>query len=87
MAIPEHNKCVALHKRLRHDNQKGNWRRVRAIYRKNGEIKPKIRILQMLKVEFWMDKSMIRKQYEVSYRAFNILRRGEHYRRWGKYDD
>ena len=87
MSIPEHNKCVALHKRLRHDHQNGNWHRIRAIRRKNGEIKLKMRIRQMLKVEFEMQKSRIRKQYEVSYWAFNILALGEHYRRWGKYDD
>lgn len=87
MAIPEHNKCVALHKHLRHDHQNGNWRRVRAIRRKNGKIKLKMRIRQMLKVELWMEKSRIREQYEVSYWAFNILTLGEHYRRWGKYDE
>ena len=87
MAIPEHNKCVALHKRLRHNHHKGNWRRVRLIRRMNGKIKPKMRIRQMLKVEFEMQKSRIREQYEVSYRAFNIITRGEHYRKWGKYDD
>lgn len=87
MGIPEHSKCVATHKRLRYESKKGNWRRVRAIRRKLGEIKHKMRIRQMLKVELWMDKSRIREQYEVSYRAFNIITRGEHYRRWGKYDD
>ena len=87
MAIPEHNKCVALHKYLRHNHHKGNWRKVRAIRRKNGKIKLKMRIRQMLKVGFWMEKSRIREQYEVSYRAFNIIIRGEHYRKWGKYDD
>lgn len=87
MAIPEHNKCVALHKRLRDNHQNGNWCRFRAIRRKNGEIKLKMRIRQMLKVEFKMQKSRIREQYEVSYRAFNIMTRGEHYRKWGKYDD
>lgn len=87
MAIPEHNKCVALHKYLRRIHRKGNWRRVRTIRQKNGEIKPKMRIRQMLKVEFEMQKSRIKEQYEVSYRAFNIVIRGEHYRKWGKYDD
>ena len=87
MAIPEHNKCVALHKRLRHDNQKGNWRRVRAIRRKNGKIKLKMRIRQMLKVEFEMQQSKIKKEYGMGYTEFTKSISGRHYRKWGKYDD
>ena len=77
MSIPEHKKCVALHKRLRHNHQKGNWRRVRAIRRKNGEIKLKMRIRQMLKVEFEMQKSRIRKKIrgKLSSLQYNNKRR------------
>ena len=87
MSIPEHNKYVALHKRLRHNHQNDNWRRVRAIRRKNGEIKLKMRIRQMLKVELWMEKSRIKKQYGVKYTEFMKSVVGRHYRKWGKYDD
>lgn len=86
MAIPEHNKCVALHKHLRRDHQKGNWRRVRAIRRRNGEIKPKMRIRRMLKVELAMERSRIIRQYQISYTAFNKIIRGKHYKRYRKYD-
>ena len=87
MAIPEHNKCVALHKRLRHDHQNGNWRRVRAIRRKNGENKLKMRIRQMMKVEFEMHKSQVKKKYGMEYSKFIKTLCGKQYRRWGKYDD
>lgn len=86
MAIPEHDKCVALHKLLRRNHQKCNWRRSRAMRRRKGEIKLKMRIRQMLRIEFAMERSRIIKKYN-SYTAFNKLIRGEHYRRWGKYDD
>lgn len=87
MAIPEHNKCVAFHKHLRHSYQNGNWRRVRAIRRRNGEIKLKMRIRQMLRIEFAMQRSRIIEQCQISYTAFNKITRGMHYKRWGKYDD
>lgn len=87
MAIPEHNKCVALHKHLRHDHQNGNWRRVRAIRRRNGEIKLKMRIRQMMKVELWMEKSKIAKMWNMRYTDFMKSVVGKHYRKWGKYDD
>lgn len=87
MAIPEHNKCVALHKRLRYVHQNGNWRRVRAIRRKNGEIKLKMRIRQMLKVELWMEKSKIKKKYGMGYNEFMKSVVGRYYRKWGKYDE
>lgn len=87
MAIPEHNKCVALYKLLRRNHQKGNWRRVRAIRRRNGEIKLKMRIRQMLRIEFAMERSRIMEQYQISYTAFNKITRGMHYKKRGKYDD
>ena len=87
MAIPEHNKCVALHKCLRHDHQNGNWRRVRAIRRRNGEIKLKMRIRQMINIEFWMEKSRIKKEYDMGYNEFMKSVDGRYYRKWGKYDD
>ena len=85
MGIPEHDKCVALHKQLRKEHQVGNWHRVRAIRRKKGDIKLKMRIRQMLKIEFQMQKSRIKKQYGMSYTEF--MRTIRRYRRWGKYDD
>lgn len=87
MGIPEHDKCVALHKHLRKERQNGNWHRVRAIRRKNGDIKLKMRIRQMLKIEFQMQKSRIKKQYGMSYTEFMKTISGGRYRRWGKYDD
>ena len=87
MAIPEHDKCVALHKLLRRDHQNGNWHKVRAIRRRNGEIKLKMRIRQMLRIEFAMQRSRIMEQYQISYTAFNKITIGMHYKRWGKYDD
>lgn len=87
MGIPEHNKCVALCKRLRKQHQKGNWRRVRAIRRKNGDIKIKMRIRQMLKIEFQMERSRTKKKYGMDYTEFMKMVSGKHYRRWGKYDD
>lgn len=87
MAIPEHSKCVASHKQSCHEWHHGNWRRVRAIRRKNGSIKPKMRIRQILKVEFAMQRSRIIEQYQISYTAFNKITRGMYYKRWGKYDD
>ena len=87
MAIPEHNKCVAVHKRLRYEKQKGNWRKVREIRRKNGEIKPKIRIRAMINVEYAMEKSRISKRFGLKYWESNIVVYGPYYRKWGKYDD
>lgn len=87
MAIPEHSKCVAVHKRLRYEKQKGNWRKVREIRRKNGEIKPKMRIRAMIDVEFAIEKTYIFKRYGLRYREFNSVFRGPYYRKWGKYDD
>jgi len=87
MAIPEHNKCVACHKHLRYERQNGNWRRVRAIRRNNGEIKMKMRIRQMLKVEFEMQKSRIMEKCNMRYTEFMKSVVGKHYRKWGKYDD
>lgn len=87
MSIPEHNKCVALHKRLRRNHQNGNWRKVRAIRRKNGEIKLKMRIRQIHKVEFEMQKSRVKKQFNMGYTGFMKPVCGKYYRKWGKYDD
>ena len=87
MAIPEHNKCVALHKRLRHNHQNGNWRRFRAIRRKNGEIKLKMRIRQILKIESEMDRSKIMKECNMRYTDFMKSVVGKHYRKWMKYDE
>lgn len=61
MSIPEHSKCVKDHKYMRHVKQKGNWREIRSIRRKNGEIILKMRIRTMLKVEFDMQKSRLSK--------------------------
>ncbi len=87
MGIPEHKKCVALSKNMRRTHQTGNWRNVRHIRRKKGEIKHKIRIRQMLKVEFEMEKSRIRKRYSMGYINFMKIIRGKYYRKWRKYDD
>lgn len=87
MAIPEHSKCVATHKQIRHNRHKGNWCRVRAVRRKNGEIKPKMRIRQMLKAEFEMQRCVIQKKYGMRYAEFMKTVAGKHYRKWGKYGD
>ena len=87
MSIPEHNKCVVLHKYLRRNHHKGNWRKVRAIRRKNGEIKLKMRIRQIHKVEFEMQKSRVKRQFNMGYTEFMKSVIGKHYRKWGKYDD
>lgn len=87
MAIPEHSKCVAIHKQIRHNRHKGNWRRVRAIRRKNGEIKLKMRIRQMLKAELEMQRSKIMKKWNMRYTDFMKSVVGGHYRKWGKYND
>jgi hypothetical protein len=87
MAIPEHSKCVAINKRLRHNHQNGNWCRVRVIRRKNGEIKLKMRIRQMLKAELEMEKSKIMKKWNMKYTDYMKSVVGKYYRKWGKYDD
>ena len=87
MAIPEHSKCVITHKQIRRNKHKGNWCRVRAIRRKNGDIKLKMRIRQMMRVEFEMQKSVIQKKYRMRYTEFMKTVAGKHYRKWGKYDD
>lgn len=87
MAIPEHSKCVASHKRSRYHRHYSNWRRVRAMRKKNGKMKPKMRIRQILKITFAMQKSRMEKQFQISYTAINKITRGMHYKRWGKYYD
>lgn len=87
MAIPEHNKCVASHKRSREQLHNKNWRKARAIRRKNGEIHFKVRIRQILNVEFAMERSRIEKKYGMKYTEFFKTVRGPFYRKWNKYDD
>lgn len=82
MGIPEHVKCVKTHKWLRHDKQHGNWKKVRKIRRANGEIKHKMRIRQMLKAEFLMQKARHKNYTEFMKKIYS-----PHYRRYGKYDD
>ena len=87
MSIPEHNKCVVDHKYMRYNHQKGNWREIRSIRRKNGEIKLKMRIRTMLNIEFAMEKSRISKELGMKYWKANVMMLGPYYRKWGKYDD
>ena len=87
MGIPEHNKCVAIHKRMRYNKQNGNWRKVRSIRRKNGEIKLKMRIRQMMRVEFEIHKLQVKKKYGMEYSKFMKTMCGKQYRKWGKYGD
>ena len=82
MGIPEHDKCVKCHKWIRHNRQRGNWRKVRKIRRANGDMKPKERIRQMLKVEYLMQESR-----HKNHKDFMKDVMGQHYRRYGKYDD
>lgn len=87
MAIPEHNKCVISHKRSRDQWQNGNWRKVRAIRRKNGDMRFKMRVRQMLKAELSLERSKIEEQYGMKYTEFFKTVRGPFYRKWNKYDD
>ena len=82
MGIPEHDKCVKCHKRIRESLQHGNWRKVRKIRIANGKLKLKQRIREIMKIEFLMD----RRKHE-SYADFMKSIMGKKYRRYGKYDD
>ena len=41
----------------------------------------------MINVGFWMEKSRIKKEYDMGYNEFMKSMDGRHYRKWGKYDD
>lgn len=86
MAIPEHSKCVTCHKRDRDANRNGNWRRVRQLRRKQGKLKPKARIRQIIDIQFEMEKSRIKKMHGVSYTDFMKAVIGKYYKKWGKYE-
>lgn len=85
MGIPEHDKCVKMWKRIRQSRKYGNWRKVRSMRRRSGELKPKERIRNIIKASKFENKSRIQKF--MSFADFNKEVFGGHYRRWGKYDD
>ena len=88
MAIPEHDKCVKVHKRIRYRHHHGVWRSVRHSRRKAGKLKPRERIRTILKVETTLGEARLLK-LTGSPSCVDMYKRliGPHYRRWGKYDD
>ena len=85
MAIPEHDKCVAYHKRNREFKHKGGWKIIRQFRRKQGKQKHKARIKQMIDARFMLVKAAIKKVNGVSYTDFMKASIGKHYKKWGKY--
>ena len=88
MAIPEHAKCVKVHKRIRYRHHHGIWRSVRHSRRKADKMKPRERIRTILKVEMTLEEARLLKLTGLS-SCVDLHKRliGPHYRRWGKYDD
>lgn len=88
MAIPEHDKCVKLHKRIRYRHHYGIWRSVRHSRRKAGKLKPRERIRTILRTEMMLNRArLLRITGAKSCTDLNKYLLGPHYRRWGKYDD
>jgi len=94
LAIPEHRKCVQMHKRLRESYKESCSMRIRQFpkgKRNKGKIKAwyRIRIRQILKAEYRNYISSALKTFGVSsLREFMraIGRKGKYYK-YGKYDD
>ena len=88
MAIPEHDKCVRMRKRIRYKHHYGVWRAIRYRRRKSGKIKPRERVRTKVRVEAMLSKAKLLKITGASsYTELYKVILGPHYRRWGKYDD
>lgn len=88
MAIPEHDKCVKVYKRIRYRHHHGVWRSVRHSRRTAGKLKPRERIRTILRTEMILNRArLLRITGAKSYTDLNKNLLGQYYRRWGKYDD
>lgn len=88
MAIPEHEKCVKMWKRIRYRRKYGRWRKFRQQRRKEGKTKPRKRIRTLIKEEQRLHRAnLMTNTGYISYVKLQKDLRGSHYRRWGKYDD
>jgi len=88
MAIPEHNKCVKIRKRIRYKHRYGTWRTVRRLRRKLNKMKPRERIRTKMKAEMMLGRAKLLKVIGVSsYTEASKIMLGPRYRKWGKYDE
>ena len=89
MAIPEHAKCVACHKRIRESRHKQTWVNFRKARRKAGKLKPKQRIKLIIDLEHKQNEQAVMKRLgHKTIREHRIWLYGsKYYRRYGKYDD
>lgn len=94
MAIPDHHKCVQMHKRLRESYRESRSIRIRQFpkgKRHKGKIKAwqKFRIRVIINLEHDMHEKLLRKKYGCTTRREHMFHLGfrNKYWKYGKYDD